>query len=192
MNLPFSAPSPPSSASSVLHPELGSVLPHSIPALILQTRHQRGRRCDRAGAETSLELPGFGVFRSQRSSLLLSPGRAKLPHSHGKQAPHRPGTALTSGSGALPVPLCQQELLEVEVQLLARGGPDGPHAVHAARLVPGVAGREDAADGGVPDRPAAGRCQHRARLSRAAFNSRQGGNSPRFPLGDPSIPRHRG
>lgn len=55
-----------------------------------------------------------------------------------------------------PVLLCQQQLLKVQVQLLAWGSPDRPHAVHAARLVARIAGREDAADGGIVDCPAAG------------------------------------
>lgn len=107
---------------------------------------------------------------THQSALLLAPGTAKLA-----AVPGVPGSGLSAdlaagqrcpgaaaAPGALPVLLGQQELLKVQVQLLSRGGPDRPHAVHAARLVPGVAGREDAADGGVVDRAAAGRCQERA------------------------------
>lgn len=46
----------------------------------------------------------------------------------------------------------------MQVQLLARGGPDGPDTVHAARLVPAVAGGQHAADGGIVDCPSTGSC----------------------------------
>lgn len=64
----------------------------------------------------------------------------------------------------------------MQVQLLARGGPDGPHAVHAARLVPAVAGGQHAADGGIVDCPSTGSCntQHSpARMGTVAFASPQ-------------------
>lgn len=57
--------------------------------------------------------------------------------------------------GPSPVLFAQQKPLKVQVQLLALGSFDGPHAVHVA-AVPGVARRENSSNGGIMHRPSAG------------------------------------
>lgn len=125
----------------------------------LETRFSGG--FSSAGEQlNSMTLEGFS---NPNNSIFLYLVPSKRPCSHPMQK-KPPGSSLQSqgcgetAPGSSPVLLGQQELLEVQVQLLARGCPDGPHAVHAARLVPAVAGGQHAADGGIVDCPSAGGC----------------------------------